>query len=557
MIEVLLALIVLSLASVAVITGFMTTISASSEHRSLATFNTVLRSATETAISQIQGNGAVTFNPCATPSYYQTGPGAVSFANISPTGTNYSAQITGVAYWTGTIFSSSVSDCVAANDAPQQITLTATNNDNQTTYSNSFVVDNSVAVPLLPLCVAPNCTPTHLVFATSPAGATANNAFSTQPVVWAVTAFNTIARHDASTINLNISAGTGASGANVLNSCQGSETSGVTSFFGCGIDLGSSNTYTLTATDGSLVPATSSPFYNYTQLTTPVITAAVPDSATPGGLDVGFSASSPSAGVQSYTAEICTDPGLTLGCVTKTSYTSGSMIPGVIGMSYYAQITALATNGYLGSTSAIYGPTAVTNGPRGAPGTPSLAYGLTAGSLQVAFGASTPQVGGQTYSAEACTGAGMTGTCFTQNNFVSGGQFTGLHFSAGQAGTPYYVTVTANAVTGYTQSPPSSTSTPHPDTSQVNAPINVIAGSGGSSGQLTVSFTTPAGSGLASDSVQYCTSPGGGCNTVNNFTSGSHINNLNRHGRYYVTVIAQPQAGYVSASSNQVSGNAG
>lgn len=563
LIEILLTLIVLSLASVAVITAFTTTIGASGEHRSLATFNTVLRSATETAISQIQGNGAVTFNPCATTAYYQTGPGAVNFANVAPAGSNYSAQITGVSYWNGTVFSPS--GCVAANNAPQQITITVTDNNNQTTYSNSFVVDNSVAVPLLPLCVEPDCLATHLVFATSPAGATVNTPFSTQPVVWAVTAYNTIARHDATTgLVLNITAGSGASGA-TLSGCQGIETSGVTSFSGCAINLGSSNTYTLTASDGSLTAGVSSSFYNYTQLTAPVITTAVPDATTPGGLDVNFNASSPSAGVASYTAEICTDPGMSLGCVTKTSYTSGSKIQGVIGTGYYSQIIAVGNPGYLGSTSAVFGPTITNYGPMGTPGTPTLNFGSVAGSVQVTFTASSPAVGGQTYSAEACTNAAMTANCVNQGVIASGGNLTGLNYTPGSSGGPgtvYYVTVTANAVTGYTASPPSAHSaSSQAATSQVNNPTNVNTNASGGRNTLTVTFTRSTGAVPASYTDTLCTDPGmvQGCATITNAAStGSTFSGLNNRTTYYATVTAiSPSNAYVSNTTNPTNGQGG
>ena len=358
LIEVLLALIVLSLASVAVITAFSTTITATAEHRTLATFNTVLRSSTEQAISQIQGNnaGAVPFTPCANAAYYQAGGlGALTFAT-PPSGTNYSAQVTGVSYWNGTAFSNS--GCVAANNAPQQITLTVTDNNNHTTYSNSFVVDDSVAVTLLPLCTPGLCTPTHLVFGIQPAGAAVNVAFTAQPVVWAVTASNTIARHDASTINLVITANTGASGANILNSCQGVETSGVTSFSNCGIDLGSSNLYTLTATDPSLgFSVVSSSFYNYTQLNPPTITRVT---AALTSLAVTFTAPSNSPGGQTYSAKACTDPGMTL-CQTIPSFTSGAQITGLTAnTSYRVEVFALASNGYQASQSAIFGPVSTT-----------------------------------------------------------------------------------------------------------------------------------------------------------------------------------------------------
>ena len=54
LIEVLLAIVILGLASVALLMAFGTSISASAEHRSLTTFDTVLRTASEEAISQIQ-----------------------------------------------------------------------------------------------------------------------------------------------------------------------------------------------------------------------------------------------------------------------------------------------------------------------------------------------------------------------------------------------------------------------------------------------------------------------------------------------------------------------
>jgi type II secretory pathway pseudopilin PulG len=54
LIEVLLALVILGLASVALLLAFGTSISSSAEHRSLTTFDTVLRTASEEAISQIQ-----------------------------------------------------------------------------------------------------------------------------------------------------------------------------------------------------------------------------------------------------------------------------------------------------------------------------------------------------------------------------------------------------------------------------------------------------------------------------------------------------------------------
>src|SRR5580692_9152734 len=56
LIEVLMALLVLSLCALAVMIAFSTSISASQQHRDLATANIVLASASQQAIAQIQQN---------------------------------------------------------------------------------------------------------------------------------------------------------------------------------------------------------------------------------------------------------------------------------------------------------------------------------------------------------------------------------------------------------------------------------------------------------------------------------------------------------------------
>jgi hypothetical protein len=68
LIEILLALVILSLTIVAIITAFATTISASSDHRTLATGDAVLKSFIETATNEIQYQSSPDFIPCATAS---------------------------------------------------------------------------------------------------------------------------------------------------------------------------------------------------------------------------------------------------------------------------------------------------------------------------------------------------------------------------------------------------------------------------------------------------------------------------------------------------------
>ena len=86
-------MVVLAIASVAILVAFATSISASSEHRALASFDTALRSAYQDATSQIQYSASAHYVSCATASTYQN---QVSFNNL-PAG--YTAQITSVTYW--------------------------------------------------------------------------------------------------------------------------------------------------------------------------------------------------------------------------------------------------------------------------------------------------------------------------------------------------------------------------------------------------------------------------------------------------------------------------
>jgi hypothetical protein len=118
--------------------------------------------------------------------------------------------------------------------------------------------------------------PTKLVFTMSPVTAPGAQASTgglpfgqggqgssgQQPVVTVFDAYGNVVTGDTSTVTLAITSGTGASGATLT--CNGaseqqSASAGVASFSGCAIDA-AGNGYTLTATDGSLTPATSLSF---------------------------------------------------------------------------------------------------------------------------------------------------------------------------------------------------------------------------------------------------------------------------------------------------------
>ena len=147
LIEVLLALVVLGLASVALLLAFATSISGSGEHRSLTTVDTLLKSFVESATSQIEKQP---YQPCATVSTYTQGASGFQAVIVFalPAGDaalGYSVGIdpTPITYWNGTSFGAS---CTAGSTNPQEITATA-KGPYGTTNSLQFVVDDPLAPP--------------------------------------------------------------------------------------------------------------------------------------------------------------------------------------------------------------------------------------------------------------------------------------------------------------------------------------------------------------------------------------------------------------------------
>ncbi len=100
--------------------------------------------------------------------------------------------------------------------------------------------------------------PTHLVFTTSPSSSTGGVAFPTQPQVTVEDAQGNPVTNDSSAVALAVTAHTGTTGATVAG-CSEIEVNGVVSFSGCSVNKAGTS-YTLTATDGTLTPATSATF---------------------------------------------------------------------------------------------------------------------------------------------------------------------------------------------------------------------------------------------------------------------------------------------------------
>jgi type II secretory pathway pseudopilin PulG len=283
---------------------------------------------------------------------------------------------------------------------------------------------------------------------------------------------------------------------------------------------------------------------------------------TAGSLTVSFTGSSGAPGGQLYTALACTNTAMNTGCVGPQSITSGGQFTGLVGgTSYYVTVSASASPGYLASVASTYGGPKASTTQLANPTAVTLSYGTTAGSIGVSFTAPTNAASGQTYTAVACTDTAMSTGCVGPTTVLSTStnQLTGLAWTQGAAGTPYYVTVTASASSGYL----ASTSTyvgPQNATSQVNAPTGlVVASSTTTAGDITATFTNSTGLGVGSYTATVCTNTAMniGCTTHTSYTSGVQIASLTPGTTYYVTITAVPStSAYLSATTTFGAANA-
>ena len=179
LIEVLLAITILGIAGVALLTGFVTSITASAQHRNLATQNNSLRVATNQVTSFLEQNSSAIFT-CQTPFYAPWDPQSSLYskwqASIGGT-TNENFTISNsptVQYWNGSTFTNT-GTCTTTT--PQQWTIGITSGG--ITTSVSTVVYNTDATTL----PTGNCSnaPCHLVFIQVPATGVVNGNVSPQP----------------------------------------------------------------------------------------------------------------------------------------------------------------------------------------------------------------------------------------------------------------------------------------------------------------------------------------------------------------------------------------
>jgi type II secretory pathway pseudopilin PulG len=255
LVEVLLAMIILGIASVALLAGFATSISASAEHRNVASLDASTRIAANEAIADIQQQAQAAEGTPTDPFTCAT-PFTPSFGNLTGTFTVAATA----AYWTGTswgspglnTFSPGPNGPGCEQYQPQQYTMVVTST---TSSSYSTSVSTVVSDPSAP--PTPNVgTATQLQWLTEPGGGTAGSPIAPQPEVAVEDASGFIVQNDFSSMTLTATPVGSATGS-LSNTCFGVESYGIVQFSGCSISAGGN--YSIAASDGTLTPPTAGP----------------------------------------------------------------------------------------------------------------------------------------------------------------------------------------------------------------------------------------------------------------------------------------------------------
>jgi hypothetical protein len=251
LVEVLVAILVLGLATTALMLGFMTSISSSANHKNLATLDASVRTATNEAISLVQQQANQTNGAFSCPDTFEpnsANPGDPFNSSSTIKVTSYTPE-----YWNGTSFSTSCSPTGQPDYNPQQINmmLTSTNESTPLTTVSTVIYDPSA--PPLPANIG---AASKLVWLQSPSSGTLNTPVSPQPIVAVEDNAGNIVYSDLSSITLSVQSGPGSLSIN----CSGVESYGVVPFGDC--SLNAVGTYTLNASNSnqSVAAASSTSF---------------------------------------------------------------------------------------------------------------------------------------------------------------------------------------------------------------------------------------------------------------------------------------------------------
>ena len=357
LVEVLLALAVLSIAGLALMTGFATSITASAQHRNYASLDASTRLAANSAIADIQQQAQANANTVNDPF---TCPEA-----FTPTFTNLTGpyQVTyTMAWWNGSGFQTGSSNCIA--DAPQQYTL----NIASTKASYSTSVTTVITDPGAPLPPNGAGVPAQLVWLQQlqpPASGTAFSPITPQPEVAVEDNQGDIVSSDFSSVTLQLVSG--PSGGSISNTCSGVESYGIVQFSDCSMNV--AGTYQIHASDGTLTPTSTIPV---------VVSPAAP-------AKIGF-ITSPVSGTPSSSATLgpitiqqqdaLGNPVATTAAVTVnlSSTSTGGIFAATSGNSTHITSVTIPANSSTATASFFYG-----DSKSGTPTLTAAATGLTSG----------------------------------------------------------------------------------------------------------------------------------------------------------------------------------
>ena len=286
------------------------------------------------------------------------------------------------------------------------------------------------------------------------------------------------------------------------------------------------------------------------QLTAPTAVTVTPSTTTAGSFSVAWTASSNAIAGQLYTVRIYSDAGLTtLVGTALTGRTSPYTATGLTaGTTYYVTVSADASTGYAASSASTAGSGMATvqlSAPTGA----TISGGPASGQITASWTAPANAAPGQLYTVMVYSNSTLTTQVgAARTGLTSGAAITGLTI-----GTTYWITVIAQASTGYLVSAASASGT-GAATVQLVAPTNINVAPGATLNSLTVSWTASSNAAGAQTYTIRVYANAGLTTLVNTFTgqsSGATVStSLSGGVQYWVTVSADASTNYIASAAS-------
>ncbi len=146
--EIMVAVVVLTLATVFGAVGLTGLVTNAHDLQYMAYEDAALRSDVAMATAQIQDPPSPLYAACATPATY--GPGGSNAVTLDTSSANYVSTITSVEYFNGTTYSTTCGDASSPVPQPQLITVQVTYTPTGMVRSTQFAVVNPYIYPSLP-----------------------------------------------------------------------------------------------------------------------------------------------------------------------------------------------------------------------------------------------------------------------------------------------------------------------------------------------------------------------------------------------------------------------